>query len=90
MHAIDQEEQSPFIGRRIELARLDASLARAISGRPELVLVAGDAGVGKTRLTEELRYRVESAGPRRWWADVSTWRMDDFRWSRLSRHCDQV
>ncbi len=62
MHAIDQEERSPFIGRTIELARLDDLLARAISGRPELVLVAGDAGVGKTRLTEELRYRAESAG----------------------------
>ncbi len=62
MHAIDQEERTPFIGRQAELARLETLLVRAIGGRSELVLVAGDAGVGKTRLTEELRYRAERAG----------------------------
>ena len=62
MHAIDQEERTPFIGRKAELARLETLLVRAIGGRSELVLVAGDAGVGKTRLTEELRYRAEGAG----------------------------
>ena len=39
-----------FIGRAAELARLDAALDRAGQGRPQVVLVAGDAGVGKTRL----------------------------------------
>jgi len=39
-----------FIGRTVELARLDAALDRAEQGRPQVVLVAGDAGVGTTRL----------------------------------------
>ncbi|MFJ8622582.1 BTAD domain-containing putative transcriptional regulator [Kitasatospora sp. NPDC093550] len=37
-----------FVGRSAELARLDAALAAARSGRP--VLVTGPAGVGKTAL----------------------------------------
>jgi predicted ATPase len=39
-----------FIGRAAELQRLEAILGRAERGQPQLVLVAGDAGVGKTRL----------------------------------------
>jgi len=39
-----------FIGRAAELGRLEAALDRAGQGQPRLVLVAGDAGVGKTRL----------------------------------------
>jgi DNA-binding CsgD family transcriptional regulator/tetratricopeptide (TPR) repeat protein len=62
VHAIDQEERTPFIGRKAELARLETLLVRVLSGRSELVLVAGDAGVGKTRLTEELRHRAERTG----------------------------
>ena len=34
----------------MELRRLDALLDRAEQGRPQVVLIAGDAGVGKTRL----------------------------------------
>src|SRR4029453_16181170 len=41
---------SAFIGRAVELGQLDATLDRAEQGRPQVVLVAGDAGVGKTRL----------------------------------------
>jgi predicted ATPase len=41
---------SAFIGRAVELGRLDVVLERAEQGRPQVVLVAGDAGVGKTRL----------------------------------------
>ena len=42
----------PFAGRRRELSDLRAALA----GRSRLVLVAGDAGIGKTRfVTEGLR-----------------------------------
>jgi DNA-binding NarL/FixJ family response regulator len=40
---------TPFVGRADELARLTAVLQRAAAGDPRAVLVAGDAGVGKTR-----------------------------------------
>jgi len=41
-----------LIGRADELARLRAALAAAQSGRGSLLLVSGEAGVGKTRLVE--------------------------------------
>ncbi|HYZ61651.1 MAG TPA: AAA family ATPase, partial [Acetobacteraceae bacterium] len=45
----------PMVGRASEQARLAAIWRAAASGRPQLVLVTGEAGVGKTRLVEELR-----------------------------------
>jgi len=43
----------PLVGRRSELDALRAVWRRANSGRPQLVLLTGDAGIGKTRLAEE-------------------------------------
>src|SRR6266540_385949 len=53
-----------FVGRASELDRLLALLDRAESGRPAVALVAGDAGVGKTRLLAELAARAEQRGVR--------------------------
>ena len=53
-----------FVGRAEELDRLVAVLARAEQGRPAVGLVAGDAGVGKTRLLTELTDRAEAQGVR--------------------------
>ena len=39
-----------FTGRADELGRLEATLDRAEQRRPQVLLLAGDAGVGKTRL----------------------------------------
>jgi DNA-binding SARP family transcriptional activator len=46
---------SPFVGRASEQARLAATWRAAASGQAQLVLVTGEAGVGKTRLVDELR-----------------------------------
>ena len=43
-----------FIGRRGELRALKAALSRAADGDPAVVLVGGEAGIGKTRLVSEL------------------------------------
>jgi DNA-binding CsgD family transcriptional regulator/tetratricopeptide (TPR) repeat protein len=43
-----------LVGRREELARLRGLLGRAAAGSPVVALVAGEAGVGKTRLVQEL------------------------------------
>ena len=43
-----------IIGRRIERARLDAALAHAVAGRGSIVVLSGEAGVGKTRLAEDV------------------------------------
>jgi DNA-binding CsgD family transcriptional regulator len=53
-----------FIGRTLQLAQLLELLARAESGRPAVALVAGEAGVGKTRLLAELAARASSGGAR--------------------------
>ena len=44
----------PFIGRGAELATIEQDLDRARSGCGEVVAILGEAGIGKTRLTEEL------------------------------------
>lgn len=41
----------PAVGRHAELGRLQGWLDRAAAGEPEIVLICGDAGVGKTTLT---------------------------------------
>lgn len=45
----------PFINRRAELSALGRTLGAALSGQPSVVLTAGEAGVGKTRLLREFR-----------------------------------
>ncbi|MFB9903925.1 ATP-binding protein [Allokutzneria oryzae] len=41
-----------FVGRRAAVAELAGCLDRAVAGRGSLVLVAGEAGIGKTTLVE--------------------------------------
>jgi DNA-binding CsgD family transcriptional regulator/tetratricopeptide (TPR) repeat protein len=53
-----------FIGRADELQRLEGVLDRAEQSRPQVVLVAGDAGVGKTRLLLEFADRAQQRGSR--------------------------
>jgi predicted ATPase len=53
-----------FIGRAGELHRLEATLDRSEQGRPQVVLLAGDAGVGKTRLLLEFVGRARGRGVR--------------------------
>ncbi|MDX6362874.1 MAG: hypothetical protein QOC85_1884, partial [Streptomyces sp.] len=53
---------TPFIGRADELARLTGVLTRARQGDPRAVLVAGDAGVGKTRTLAEAAAHATDTG----------------------------
>ena len=54
--------RTPFVGRTGELARLDGLLAAAERGTFGAALIAGDAGVGKTRLVGELARRAAERG----------------------------
>ncbi len=54
---------SPRVVRReAELAALEAVLARAEAGDPAAAVVAGEAGIGKTRLVAELESRAAERG----------------------------
>ncbi len=56
---------TPMIGRDDDLALLELAYRRAARDRaPQLVMITGDAGVGKTRLATELFGALGSADPR--------------------------
>ena len=47
----------PLVGRRDEMAALDDEFARAAAGEFRVVMLSGEAGVGKSRLARELLAR---------------------------------
>jgi adenylate cyclase len=47
------EIAAPLVGRWMELSRLDLAYQSARLGRTELVLIAGEPGIGKSRLVSE-------------------------------------
>ena len=56
---------SPFVGRERELGMLDEAWARVCTEeRCELVTVSGVAGVGKSRLVDELLQRIDAQSPK--------------------------
>jgi DNA-binding CsgD family transcriptional regulator len=48
------QQQVPLVGRDTDLRLLELVLARAAAGTGSVVLVSGEAGIGKTRLCQEL------------------------------------
>ncbi len=53
-----------FVGRAPELVELRAALAEALEERPSLAFVAGESGLGKTRLISELERSARADGVR--------------------------
>jgi len=50
---------TPFVGRDDEMRLLLSRWERACEGEGQLVIVAGEAGIGKSRLIEEFRARIK-------------------------------
>jgi tetratricopeptide (TPR) repeat protein/transcriptional regulator with XRE-family HTH domain len=58
----EQPEASPFVGRGRESDMLVSLLAELGAGRGHLVLVEGEPGIGKSRLTRELMRQARARG----------------------------
>src|SRR2546426_12092362 len=54
--------QPVFVGRQYELVELRAGLEDGVAGRGRSFLVVGEAGIGKTRLVEELAREAAARG----------------------------
>jgi DNA-binding SARP family transcriptional activator len=60
----DAAPRSVFVGRERELAELSEGLDDAFVGRGRLFLLAGEPGIGKSRLAEELIAQARARGAR--------------------------
>ncbi|MCI0786968.1 MAG: AAA family ATPase, partial [Chloroflexi bacterium] len=56
-----------FVGRRREMADLKAALDDALSGHGQMVMLAGEPGIGKTRIAQELASYAEQRGAQVLW-----------------------
>nr|AFK79240.1 transcriptional regulator PhoB-like protein [uncultured bacterium F41-01] len=54
---------TPFVGRERELARLQATFARAQRGERQLVFLMGEPGIGKTTVVNRFLAQVQANGP---------------------------
>lgn len=54
----------PFVGRDDEMERLRMSWSRAARGRGRIVLIGGEAGIGKSRLAGEFALQAQAQGGR--------------------------
>ncbi|MEB3236887.1 MAG: diguanylate cyclase [Candidatus Sericytochromatia bacterium] len=53
---------SPLVGRATETAALHDALAGLSEGRPGIVTITGEQGMGKSRLIDEFRFHVQLEG----------------------------
>jgi DNA-binding winged helix-turn-helix (wHTH) protein/predicted ATPase len=61
--APDTRLVAPFVGRQAELAALQTALDEAKGGVPQLVFVAGEAGIGKTTLVRRFLAQMPATAP---------------------------
>ena len=54
--------RASFVGRETELAELRGALERLVGGQGSVVLIGGEPGVGKTRLTEQFVAEARACG----------------------------
>ena len=64
VHALttNRPRGSDFIGRQREMQTLTAALDEALSGRGQIVMLAGEPGIGKTRTAQELASFAQGRG----------------------------
>lgn len=55
-------ELAPFVGRSRDIEQLEGFASRVATGQGHVVMLTGEAGVGKSRLLEELKPRLRQRG----------------------------
>jgi tetratricopeptide (TPR) repeat protein len=60
-------EDGLFVGRETERSRAMLAIDRAIAGKPAVLLFAGEAGIGKTRIAEVVAQAAAEKGARVVW-----------------------
>jgi DNA-binding SARP family transcriptional activator/predicted ATPase len=69
-HAEPSTSVLPFVGRASESERLRTAWQQAVVGAGGVVLLSGEAGIGKTRLAQELARQAEAQGARVLWGNT--------------------
>lgn len=64
---IDRLASGVFVGREAEVERARAVLDESLSGTPHVLLVVGEPGIGKTRVSEELTTYARMRGAHVHW-----------------------
>ena len=72
-----------FVGRQLELKKLQTRLAAVKNGHGGLVLVAGEAGIGKTALVQQFAHNASAGGARVLWGSCfeGEWRPPYAPWA---------
>src|SRR3954454_14197050 len=63
LHVTTRVMSASVVGRETELAELEAVLADASAGRPSIAFLAGESGVGKSRLLSGFERRASAGDP---------------------------
>jgi class 3 adenylate cyclase len=67
-HAVVARQEASLVGRRWEMATLDAMVDRTIGGRGGVVNVTGAPGIGKSRIAREAAAAAAARGVEVFWA----------------------
>lgn len=64
---LDRRGAPGFVGRQAELQLLASEMARAVEGGGRLILIAGEPGIGKSRLMDEFARQSANSGANVQW-----------------------
>jgi adenylate cyclase len=67
-HAVAGRGESALVGRRWEIAAVEANLERSMAGDGAVVALVGPAGIGKSRLMREVSVTAAGCGADVFWA----------------------